>query len=101
MNIAFSSFPESDLLVLLYYRPLGMIRGRSITISHDSAYIDTNRVRLNKGEEFEIAILYPNGFIRRLNCTVASSNEFGTMLNFAMQQPLMPTSNHKAAIQAA
>jgi len=100
MSKTTSGVPESGLLILLYYRPLGMIRGRSITISRHSAFIDTNRVRLNKDEELEIAILYPNGFIRRRHCIVESSNELGTTLNFAIQQSLIPVSNHKAAMQA-
>jgi len=101
MSIPSFSTPDSDLLVLLYYRPLGMIRGRTISISSNSVFIDTNFVRLNKDEELDIAILYPNGFIRRMNCIVESSSKFGTTLNFAEPQSLLPDSNYLAASQVA
>ena len=92
---------NSDLPVILNYSPLGIIRGRTISISDTGVLVDTNVIYLNKNEQVDIAILYPNGLVRRLDTTVLSSSEYGTALSFNSQQTKLPGSDPRSAIQAA
>ena len=96
-----SKLPHSGLVVLLYYPRLGVIRGRSITVTNTWVFVDTNLVRLHKDDDVDIAILYPDGLIRRQSCTVKFSNALGTTLIFTGKRPDKTGSSRHAATQAA